>query len=201
MGLVGVVLADDHPVVIDGLCRYFALQKDLSILATAGSYEALCAAISEHRPSVVVVDLHMPGMQGAQSIRDLVSDAAAPRVIIFSMQEEDSYAASLVHAGAFSFLSKSRSPEELANAVRAAAKGERYVTAVVDASAPHEAFSQREREVFERLVDGRTSKDIGFELGLSVSTVHTYAERIRNKLGVDSAHGLLDYAFKHHLRR
>lgn len=72
MDSVRVVLADDHPVVIEGLCRYFALQEDLVILATTGSYEALRAAVTAHEPDVVVVDLHMPGMAGADSIREIL---------------------------------------------------------------------------------------------------------------------------------
>jgi DNA-binding NarL/FixJ family response regulator len=202
---IGVVLADDHPVVIDGLCRYFAQQKDILVRATAKSRKELDAAIAAEKPQVVIVDLNMEGMAGAETIEVLVR--LAP-VIVFSMQDEDGYAASLVRLGAAAFLNKSRQPEELASAIRAAAKGERYLTDRIaerlshrTPGAAHESFSGREREVFERLLDGQTPKEIAFALGLSASTVHTYAERIRAKLGVEGTEGLVSYAFRHGLRR
>ncbi len=208
--MIRIVLADDHPVVTDGLVRFFALAPDIAVVATASSREALDEAIAEHAPDVVVVDLNMPGMQGATSVAQLAADVRGQRVVVFSMQEEDLYAVKLLRAGAKAYLSKSRPPDELAHAVRLAARGSPYLTdalsslLLTDRAAggrAHEGPSAREREVFDAIAGGTIPKKIAKQLGISVSTVHTYTERIKVKLGVETVPEIVSYAFRNELIR
>ncbi len=208
--MIRVVLADDHPVVTDGLRRFFDLVPDIEVIEAVCDLPGLRRSVQECAPQVVVVDLNMPGMQGATSVTELVAQGAGPAVVVFSMQQEDQYAVKLLRAGARAYLSKSRPPTELAHAVRLAARGARYLTDDLSArllsdtgenTHGHAAFSAREREVFDALVAGSAAKLVAKELGISVSTVHTYTERIKIKLAVDSVSEIVSYAFRHGLAR
>lgn len=206
--MIRVVLADDHPVITDGLQRFFELAPGVQIIATAPTVSELRDSIVANGPEVVVVDLNMPGMHGATTISELVESFSDVKFIVFSMQPEDQYAIRLLQAGAKAYLSKSRSPDELLNAIRLAAGGGRYLTEEIATrllttpqtqDPAHQRFSAREREVFDALVAGKPTRQIARDLGISASTVHTYTERIKTKLDVESVQEMVSYAFRHAL--
>ncbi len=206
MTTIGVLLADDHPVVADGLARFLAGLPDIRVCGTASNLSEVMEKVQTLRPSVVVLDLDMPGMQGADSVRDIVATTGA-RLVMFSMHDEDELAVALLRARARAYLSKSRDPRQLAEAIRVVGSGRRYITPEISElmltgrSQPpvHESFSRRERQVFDRIARGLAPKDIAVELELSPSTVHTYSERIKTKLGVESLTQVVSYAYREHL--
>lgn len=206
---IRLIVADDHPVVLGGIERFFADVADVAIVGTARSFAELVQTIDQQTPDVAVVDLNMDGMRGASGLQELMQRQVLPRLVVFTMQDEDGYALSLLQSGVAAYLSKNRSPSELLQAVRTAHQGGQYLTTTLAAkllsdgqqanTRGHQALSAREQEVFFELVKGRSARQISNKLGVSVSTIHTYTERIKLKLGVDSLQELVSYAFRHDL--
>jgi DNA-binding NarL/FixJ family response regulator len=206
--MVRVLLADDHPVVLDGLQRFLERAAHVQVVDTASSLTAALEVVGRRRVDVLVADVNMPGMDGVETVRELSRRHGFPHIVIFSMLDEDRFALDLLRAGAKAYLSKARSPQELLEAIYKAAEGR---TALTDrlaeqmlsdgprSAAPHEELSERERQVFLLIVDGLSPKQVSKRLGLSPSTVYTYTERVKDKLSVDSVAGLVRYAFRHGL--
>jgi DNA-binding NarL/FixJ family response regulator len=207
--MIRVLLADDHPVVVDGLRRFLEDSGRVEVQGVASSLPEALERLEERPADVLVLDLNMSGHHGVETIRDLCRRVGFPAVVIFSMLAEDQFALSLIRAGAKAFLSKSRSPDELLEAIVRAAQGRPTITdrlaqkllvaEGLPTDAPHEQLSERERQVFMLLVDGQTPKQIARQLSLAPSTVHTYTERVKQKLGVDSLNDVLRYAFRHQI--
>jgi two-component system, NarL family, invasion response regulator UvrY len=201
-----ILIADDHPVVLDGLRRLFE-KTGLEVVAAVTSLEDVHARVRSSGADVAVLDLNMSGMHGIATLHELTHTLGFPPIVVFTMQDEDQLAVSALHAGVKAFLSKARPPEDLVEAVQRAARGERYVTDDVAArllgagqtQLAHERLSERERQVFDLLVGGKSGKLVARELGLTPSTVHTYTERIKEKLGAASLADLVRYAFRHGL--
>ena len=206
---IRLVIADDHPVVRGGLQRFLDDTDGISVCATAASWDELMQTLNEHEPDVLVLDLDMPGFGDTGRHAKLRDVASRVRTVVFTMHPEDAQAVEVLRAGALGYLNKGRDPEELVTAIRAASRGRRHLTEMVadhliaadgTTSRPvHETFSQREREIFDRLVAGKAPKDIARELDVQPSTVHTYCERIRTKLGVETTAQIVAYAFRHGL--
>jgi two-component system, NarL family, invasion response regulator UvrY len=207
---IRVLLADDHPVVVDGLARFLSQMGDIAIVGTAPSGGDVERALAETPPDVVVLDLDMPGLDGIATVKAWLGAHPELRIVVFSMHEEDQMAVNLLRAGVFGYLNKARDPHELAEAIRYAHRKRRYLTPeladrMLQAGSRtellHESFSPREREVFDMLVSGLDTKTIGRRLRIAPSTVHTYADRIKSKLDVASLAELIRYAHEHGLAR
>lgn len=201
--MIRVFLADDHPVVVSGLERLFAGVADVEVVGAANDLRDVTAsALAE--ADVLVLDVSMPGMRGAETLAALPALASRRLpVLLFTLEPESAQVVELLRAGAAGVVSKSARMDELLAALRAVASGRRAVPPELEARAarggegsPHDTLSERERAIFARLVRGVTPKTIAFELGLSPSTVYTYAERVREKLGVQSQVELVDYAHR-----
>ncbi len=203
--MIQLYVADDHPVVVEGLERYVALHDDLTWLGSASSIDALNEALDAITPDVLVLDVQMPGNTGVDTVRSLVERGL--RVVLFTLNPPDRQIAALVAAGAQGFVSKSLPLAELIAGVRAVAAGERHVPEALDALAsevesaplPHEQMTKREHQVFVRLARCETPKEIAFDLELSQSTVYTYVDRVRDKLGVSTLAEVVRYAAEHGL--
>ena len=199
MTAVRLLIADDHPIVVQGITRFAELEPTLEVIGAAASADALLALLETTTPDVISLDVQMPGMKGPRTV-EAVAAAGAP-VLLFTLHPIDLAIASLIHAGAAGYLPKSSSLERYVEAIHALHGGGRVLPpeleALLDApaaKAPSELLTPREMQVFERLVMGETIKEAAFSLGLSVSTVYTYSDRIRTKLGVRTQPELVRYA-------
>ena len=197
-------LADDHPIVRRGLRRFLDDCEDLEVIGEHEDGHALLAGCKEDRPDVVVMDLNMPGVDGLGGFQRFLGKLGPTPVVVFSMHDEDHYALGVLKAGAAAYLSKGRGPEEVAVAIRAVLREGRYLTPTLAArllepsdQAPHEQLSGREREVFVAFANGHSPQTIGEQLNIKASTVHSYLERVRIKLGVANTQQVIRYAFKH----
>lgn len=195
--MIRVFLADDHPVIVSGLERLFAGEPDITVSGTAADLRDVSIPADV---DVLVLDVSMPGMRGAETLATLTEHAP---VLLFTLEPESTLVVELLRAGARGVVSKSAPVAELLAAIRAVSRGGRVIPAPLAVrvaspgeGAPHEALSERERAIFARLVRGASPKTIAFELGLTASTVYTYAERVRQKLGVQSQTELVDYAHR-----
>ena len=194
-----VFIADDHPVMVAGLERILASVADIEVAGVAHDIAALHAA-NPQNIDIIVLDVSMPGMRGAETMQAL--RLYAP-VLLFTLEPESAQVVELLRAGGSGVVSKSARVEVLLDAIRTVAAGGRAIpipmaerVAAGGEGWPHESLSERELAIFHRLIRGNAPKSVAFDLQLAASTVYTYAERIRHKLGVDSQAGLMDYAHR-----
>ena len=210
-----VMLVDDHAVVRTGFRLLLQACDDIEVTAEADSGEAACQMYESVAPDVVVMDIAMAGMGGIEAIKRLVAKDARARILALSAHEDTSHPRRALQAGALGYLSKRSAPEVLIDAIRAIARGQRYldaqiaqrmaVQAIHGDNGPMEKLSPREFEVFVQLARGQSVAQIAEALTLSSSTVGTHLYNIKQKLGlVNQAemtllavrHGLIDVAAK-----
>jgi two-component system invasion response regulator UvrY len=202
--MIRVFVADDHDIVRSGLQRLLAEDPEIQICGEASTGSGLVDRARRERPDVVVLDINMPGNDGTKTVRALTQLTPPPAVVIFTMYPEDSHAVAYLRSGAKAFLNKRRSIRELADAIRTVSKGRRYVTpelarylfehSIDVEKAASKIFSPRERQVILRLAEGGRAVDIAAETGVSASTVNTYVQRIKEKLGVRSIVEIVEFA-------
>lgn len=208
--MITVLLADDHALVRRGVRAFLATQPDVQVVAEAATGAETVAQAAEHRVDVALVDLQMPGTDGVDAIRQLTRLSPATRVVVLTSYETDADVLPALRAGALSYLLKDASPEELADAVRAAAAGEavlhpRVATRVVAAlHGPRggipDAFREltdRELEVLRLLADGLSNREIARRLLIGEKTVKTHVSAILNKLALTDRTQAAAYAWRH----
>jgi two-component system, NarL family, invasion response regulator UvrY len=206
-----VMLVDDHAVVRMGFKLLLQACDDIEVVAEADSGEAACQMVDAALPDVVVMDIAMAGMGGIEAIKRLLAKNPRLRILALSAHEDTSHPKRALQAGALGYLSKRSAPEVLIDAIRAIAKGQRYLDAqiaqriaVQDISGdkgPMEKLSAREFEVFVQLARGQSVAQISEALKLSSSTVGTHLYNVKQKLGLANQaemtllavrHGLID---------
>ena len=187
-----VMLVDDHALVRMGF-RMLCADAQFEVVAECGSGEQACAEYAQVKPDVVVMDLSMPGMGGLEAVRRLIAQDARARILALSAHEDTAHPRRVLRAGALGYLAKRSAPEALAVAVKAVARGERYVdpqtaqalamAQIEGEASPADTLSEREFLVFIQLARGRSVAQIAESLKLSPSTVGTHLYRVKQKLG------------------
>lgn len=208
--MIRVVLADDHPIVRQGLAHLLSSAPDIVVVGAAGtSAEALEAGL--HVPcDVLLLDLAMPGRGGLDVLRELHASRPSLRVLVLSVYDERQIAVRALRAGAAGYLTKDAPGPVLLEAIRRVYSGRRAVSAdlaerIIDqiespgAASAHERLSNRELDVLRRLAEGSTVSEIGAELSLSVKTISTYRTRLLGKLGARTTGELIRYAIENKL--
>jgi DNA-binding NarL/FixJ family response regulator len=207
-----VLLADDHTLVRAGLRALLeGLPEVATVLEASDGREAL-AAIAEHRPAIVLMDIGMPGLNGLEAAALVSRDHPATRTIVLSMHGTDAYVLQALRAGAAGYLLKDAAVAELPLALRAVLRGEIYISSAVsrvvvsgflagmaatDAKGPLASLSARQREVLQLIAEGRTTKEIAFSLKLSVKTVETHRRQVMERLQIFDIPGLVRFAMRH----
>ena len=206
-----IFIVDDHSVVRHGLAALLAHVSDLKVCGEAASYEDALADIPAKLPDLAVVDITLKDRSGLDLIRELRAKLPDLKTIVLSMHDEMDYAERALRAGARGYVMKENADDVLVEAIRAALRGEIYVspaasrrmvkniaegTSEPDAGKGIAALTDREREVFERLGQGYTTKRIADELNLSSRTVEVHRANIKRKLGCDDAAQLLREAVR-----
>jgi two-component system, NarL family, response regulator NreC len=204
---IRVLLVDDHRLVRAGLRALLRTAPDVSVVGEAESGPEAVAEAARLRPHVVVMDLDMPGGDGATATRELTAGAREPsarepsaHVLVLTQHAEEEQLVALLDAGAGGYLAKDAAERELVDAIRVVARGEVYVrprvARMLASSVRHreepvggswrrfEALSDREQTVFKRVAEGYNGREIGRQLGISAKTVDTYRQRIEEKLGI-----------------
>ncbi|MGY1833779.1 response regulator [Blastococcus sp. SYSU DS0510] len=190
--MIRVVVVDDHPVVRGGLVGWLDAQDDLSVVGEAGDGLEALAVVAGSTPDVVLMDLRMPRMDGATATERLAASHPGVRVLVLTTYDTDADIVRAVEAGATGYLLKDVPLPQLADAVRAAARGETVLAPPVAARlvsrmrAPAaEVPTARELEVLRGVARGLTNAEIGRELFIGEATVKTHLLRVFAKLGVD----------------
>jgi two-component system response regulator NreC len=195
---VTIVVADDHAVVRGGLRRLLDAEPDLRVVAEAGDVEETKARMAEHKPSILLLDLHMPGggsLPALRAIRDASPDSG---ILILTMQDDPGYAREAMSRGARGYVLKEAEEADLLHAVRTVAAGATYLQPELGArlltnSSP---LTEREREVLRLLALGHTNSEAAEQLHLSRRTVETHRANIQSKLGSTSRAELVRHALE-----
>lgn len=187
--MIRIVVADDHPVVRDGLVAILATQPDFAVVGEAGSGEELLRAAASTHPDIVLLDLEMPGLDGVEAARRLRETHPGVGIIVFTAFDTDERIVGAIRAGARGYLLKGAPREEIFRAVRVVREGGSLLQPVVASklldrvrSAP-EALTPRELEVLRRVSRGLPNRDIARELFVSERTVKFHVSSILAKLG------------------
>jgi DNA-binding NarL/FixJ family response regulator len=198
-----VLIVDDHPVVRTGLAGMLAAEDDLEIVGEAGNGEEAVAAAGQMRPDVVLMDLRMPRIDGAEATARIVAADPNIKVLILTTYDTDSDIIRAVEAGATGYLLKDTPRTELAAAVRAAARGETVLAPPVAARLVNrlrtptwEQLTPREAEVLAAVARGLSNAEVGRELFIGEATVKTHLLRIFAKLGVDDRTAAVTLAYE-----
>jgi DNA-binding NarL/FixJ family response regulator len=207
MSKIRVLIADDHGVVAEGLKHLVDAQPDMAVIACVEDGREAVRMAGETRPDVVVMDLSMPELNGAEATRSIMQRDPKCRVIVLSMYAEREYVRRALKAGAVGYVVKRSAAKELVDAIRATHAGQRYLSSRVadvvleDSAADGKddrlaKLSAREREVLQLIAEGRTGAEIAERLTLSQKTVETYRARLIEKLGIRDVPGLVRFAIQ-----
>jgi two-component system, NarL family, response regulator NreC len=200
---ITVVLADDHAVVRSALRMLLEDEADMEVVAEAGDAEAATRYVRGHRPTVLILDINMPGGSGLAAIPTIRSESPETQIVMLTMQGETASAREALQAGVLGYISKDAASEELVTAVRMAAQGRTYLqpelgarlAAEPDSVSPDD-LSDREIEVLRLIALGHTNNEIAERLYLSVRTVESHRAHIQQKLGLASRSELVRYAIE-----
>ena len=208
LGRKRILIVDDHPVVREGLAERIGREPDLEVVAAAEDAASAIDAVRRHAPDMALVDISLKSGSGLDLIKTLKIIRPKLRILVISMHDESLYAKRAIRAGALGYVSKQEPMADILRAVRKVIAGEVAVSenftraALLDLagrrkhskSAPTEELSDRELEILRLLGRGRSTRQIAGELNISVKTVETYRLRIKKKLNIPTAAGLIRYA-------
>ena len=207
---VRVLLADDHPIVRQGLRNLLSSEKDFKVVGEASDGLSALELVDKERPDVLVVDMMMPGLHGLEVIRRAKHNQPGLRIIVLSMQNADAYVVDALKLGASGYVLKDTGPAELVQAIRDVVAGQRYLSPAISdrllntftpessqiAEDPYKRLSNREREVLQLAAEGHTSTEIAARLFISTRTAELHRAKVMSKLSLHSQNDLVRYALK-----
>ncbi|MCI0490712.1 MAG: response regulator transcription factor [Blastocatellia bacterium] len=208
--MIKILIADDHPIVREGLKQIIAKTPDMEVAGEALNGQDALNKVRAEEWDVILLDITMPGRSGLEVLKEMTSENPRLRVLVLSIHPEDQYAVRALKAGAAGYLTKGSAPEQLITAIRKVLTGGKYISPslaeklaadlVSDTEKPlHEALSDREYQVLCMLASGKTVKEIAEELFLSVQSISTYRSRILTKMKMKNNAELTHYAILNQL--
>lgn len=204
---VTVVLADDHAIVRDGVRMVLESEPGIKVVAEAGTAEDAARYVLGHKPSILVLDLNMPGQPSLELIPRILENSPGTRIIVLTMQTEPAFVRSSLRAGASGYVVKHSAAKELVDAIHTVLDGHTYLNpslgaklaAAPLAEGPPDELTPREIEVLGLLAQGFMNPEVAEKLVLSVRTVETHRANIQRKTGISTRAELISYARQHKL--
>jgi two-component system response regulator NreC len=202
---IKVILADDHKVVRDGIRMIIDAQEDMEVVAEEGDAEAARRRVSGLKPSVLVLDLNMPGASSMDTLPAIVESSPETAIVVLTMQEDPSFAREAFRRGAMGYVLKHAAGRELVEAIRETVAGRRYVNPRLGAQLATEPegrpadLTPRECEVLGLIAAGYTNPEIAERLVISIRTVETHRASIQRKLKTVNRAELVAFAKQHGL--
>jgi len=211
--MIKVLLVDDHPLVLDGINACLASEPSIEVVGQASNGLEALALAEALAPSVVLMDVSMPVMNGLEATKEMQLRFPACRVLILSMHENREYILQLMQSGAAGYVLKDVASEELVRAIEVVNQGGTYFSSrasealvkqfssdnkhVFNEERP--CLTKREESVLKLLAEGGSNKDIARKLDISVRTVETHRQNIKQKLNIQTAAGLAKYAIENNI--
>ena len=181
--MIRVLVADDHPVVLHGLCTMLEVEDDIRVVARATDGAEAIERARETHPDIILMDVQMPNVDGIEAIRRIRAEDPEAKVIVLTTYRNEDYIFPSLQAGARGYLLKDASLEELANAIRAVAAGESLLDpTLMSHSPPAYSLTTRELDVLRLMAEHCNNAQIGKRLFVSENTVKTHAARLFDKL-------------------
>ncbi|GAT70431.1 response regulator transcription factor [Planomonospora sp. ID91781] len=199
---IRLLIADDHPIVRDGIRGMFAGDPDFEVLGEAADGARAVELARALSPDVILMDLRMPGTDGVAAIKELARLGSAARVLVLTTYDTDRDVLPAIEAGATGYLLKDTGRDELVRAVRTAARGEAVLSPSVatrllgQVRTPADPLSTRELEVLRLIAEGGTNREIAARLFISEATVKSHVLHIYTKLGVNDRAAAVAAAFR-----
>lgn len=205
--MIRVLIADDHAVMRNGLRHILERAAGFAVTGEAANGAEVPRLVRDHPADVIILDLSMPGRSGLELICLLRAEHPRLRILVLTMHAEEQYVVRAFRAGASGYLTKESAGTELVEALRRVAAGGTYISPAMAeklalglqthmADAPHASLSDRELEVFRRIVAGESLTDIASALCVSAKTISTYKMRLLDKLKLRSDAALVRYAIE-----
>lgn len=208
---VALFLVDDHQIVLDGLQALLSQVPGIVVVGEANSGEELLRSLEFLTVDLVILDVHMPAMDGVEVCRLIRERYPDIQVLALTMYDDLGVLQSMMRAGATGYVLKNTSRQELLEAIRVVTQGKKYISQKAkqrveettqnrpasDQPAPPAALTSREREILALIAEGFSNMEIGDQLHISHRTVDTHRTNLMKKIGVRNIAGLIRYAFRH----
>lgn len=204
--IIRVLIADDHTIVRSGVRLLLEAETDIEVIGEALDGKEAIALVEQLHPNVVLMDIAMPGVDGLEATKKILSQWPETKILVLTMHRSDEYFFEMIKAGASGYVLKGADTNELIHALRVVAKGEvflypsmasklvkGYLDSLEGNNNALSNLSRREQEILRLLADGYTNKEIAKKLVVSPSTVHTHRSNLMNKLNLNSRRDLIQY--------
>ena len=208
--MIKILIADDHPIVRQGLRQIIQDEKDMEVLCEAANSEEVLVKLKEQDIDVLLLDIAMPGKSGLELLIDLKIQYPNLPILVLSALPEEAYARRVIKMGAMGYFHKESAPDLLVPAIRKAISGQNYISSKLadilvsdlsgkDKGSIHEQLSEREFEVLRLIGSGKSVGEIAEVLNLAVTTISTYRARILEKLKLKNNVEIIQYCITKHL--
>lgn len=205
-----ILIVDDHQLFRAGLRLVLDQQPDLEVIGEAGSGPSALEAIEKLSPELVLMDVGLPGLDGAETTRQALRRCPGLRIVALSMYAEAFHVSRMLQAGVIGYVLKENAAQDVVDALRAASQNRYFLSAQVlctvlkdyvhrlpaGGASAAALLSPKERQVLQRIAEGQTTKQIALTLGTSVKTVETHRKRLMDKLNLDSVAALTKFAIR-----
>ena len=213
MSLIRVLLADDHALVLAGIRALVEELGGTQIVAEAHNGRDALALAKQHKPDLVIMDISMKELNGIEATAQIMAEVPSTKVLILSMHTTEDFVRRAIKAGAVGYLVKDSAPLELQMAIAAILRDEIYLSPRVSRHVvsgflhgkPHQtessmdALTARQREILQMIAEGKSTKEIAYQLNVSVKTVETHRAALMERLDIHDIAGLVLYAVRHGL--
>ncbi len=211
MSNINVLIADDHSVVREGLCKLIDEQKDMKVLDTAADGLKAVKKVKELKPDVALLDIQMPELNGLEAVGLIKEAVPETQVVLLSMHKKDAYVHQALTAGAMGYVLKASPTTDVLEAIRAVHRGEYYLSSKINSKlitaflksrtekppvSGYDLLSEREQQVFRLLVEGKSSAEIADILCISPKTVEKHRANTMKKLDIHNMVSMVKYAIK-----
>ena len=211
MSNIRVLLADDHALVLAGIRALVEELGDTQIVAEANNGREAVALAKQHKPDLVIMDISMQELNGIEATAQIMAEVPTTKVLILSMHTTEDFVRRAIKSGAAGYLVKDSAPLDLKMAIAAVLRGEIYLSPRVSRHVvsgflhgkPHQnessmdALTARQREILQMIAEGKSTKQIAFQLEVSIKTVETHRAALMERLGIHDVAGLVLYAVRH----
>jgi DNA-binding NarL/FixJ family response regulator len=207
---IRILLADDHQIILDGLCAILAQQPEIEVIAMVHDGREAVRKSCIQRPHVVIMDLAMPGLNGIEAIHQIITECPGVKSLCLSMHADKRFVAAALKAGASGYMLKDQAADDLIRAIHTVMANQVFLSPVIAGivvesytmlqsatlSPVFTLLTQREREVLQLIAEGCDTKSIATQLRLSLKTIATHREHLMDKLHIYSIAGLTKYAIR-----
>jgi len=215
MSKIGVLIADDHAILRQGLKQILELEKDITVIAQASNGDEAIKLARSLKPDVILMDINMPGTSGLQAIKTLKEEKNPSKIVVLTIHEDREYLFKTIQMGAEGYVLKDAEPDVLIDAIKSVYAGQTYIQANMTKELVKEFnritlhekekknecnLTNREIEVLELIAEGMINKEIAKKLYISEKTVKNHVSNIFKKLNVADRTQAAIYAFKHNIK-